>query len=72
MHETYMDETELVIQFMLTAIQNSMVIKDISQKEFINFINSKRDLLSALDISLVIPLGGSIDSRVKKLLDEVE
>lgn len=42
------------------------------QKEFINFINAKNEILKALGININVPSGGSLEQRFEMIEAQIE
>lgn len=49
-HECYIEEYEVIIQFLMNAVQNSFAKKQKDRKAYLKFIASKMDMLFALGI----------------------
>lgn len=51
-HECYVEEYEVIIQFLMNAVQNSFAKKQKDRKAYLKFISSKKYMLFALGIQI--------------------
>lgn len=65
--DAYTDEYEVIVQFLMIAVQNSLAKKQQDRKKFIKFIEAKKYLFYAVGIELQVPSKGSIDQRYKMI-----
>lgn len=51
----YREEMQLIIRFMLISAQNAKITEINEKKKLLKFLDFKKDLLTALDINILIP-----------------
>jgi hypothetical protein len=66
-HETFMEESEIVINFLLIVLHNSLAIREKYQKEYLSLIDTMKKVLNSVDICLFVPKGGSLENKVEAI-----
>ena len=72
MHETYLDELQQLLQFVMISVQNSLLSQNSNKKDFIRFLNAKKEVLTALGINIQVPSKGSVDARYDQIDAQVD
>mmetsp|Transcript_25040 Transcript_25040/g.38851 ORF Transcript_25040/g.38851 Transcript_25040/m.38851 type:complete len:167 (+) Transcript_25040:3872-4372(+) len=70
--QAYLEEVEEVIQFLMIAVQNSLLTRAQEQKEFIRFLSSKSEVLHALGINITLPTKGSLNRRYDMISAQID
>jgi hypothetical protein len=70
--ETFLNEYECMVNFVMIAIQNSRIRADQINKGFLRFLANKKDILYALNINFTIPSSGSLSQRMQQVNDQID
>ena len=71
-HDAYVHEQEQVIQFIMMAVQNSILMDHKKKKEFVQFLVSKQDVLHALGIGIQLPTRGPLEQRWDQIQQQIQ
>jgi cell division protein ZapA (FtsZ GTPase activity inhibitor) len=71
-HDAYVHEQEQVIQFIMMAVQNSILMDHNKKKEFMKFLHTKQDVLHALGIGIQLPTKGPLDQRWDQIQQQIQ
>lgn len=71
-HECALEEIECVVQFIMLTVQNTQIKLDQEHKNYLRFLENKKDILYALGMDILIPQKGSMFQRVTAVKKQVE
>lgn len=71
-HETFLDELQQLLQFVMISVQNSLLDQQNNKKDFIRFLNAKKEVLTSLGINIQVPSRGSVDARQDQIDAQVD
>jgi hypothetical protein len=71
-HDTFLNEYECMVNFVMISIQNSRIRADQINKGFLRFLTTKSDIFHALGIPFVIPTSGTLSQRMEQVQQQID
>jgi hypothetical protein len=70
--QAYREEMQLIIRFLLISAQNAKLQELAEKKKLLKFLEYKNELLTALDIHLLVPSYGTIPNKYREVTKQIE
>lgn len=70
--DLYRDEMELTVRWLLIASQNARALKNQEKEKYFRFIEEQQNVFHALGIKVIVPVNGSVESRYRELMQQID